>query len=77
MTTFSDDDYVTELAGEIGQEPTWRPFTFTDPAEHVRRGVAQLRSSPFLVADTTVRGFVIDLETGTVDEVATSDAPRG
>ena len=44
-------------------------MTFTDPAEHVRRGVARLRSSSFLVPDVAVHGFVIDLKSGTVDEV--------
>lgn len=76
MATFSDDDYVAELAEETGLEPTWRPCTFTDAADHVRRGIAQLRSSPFLLGDTTVRGFVIDLETGAVDEVETSKFAR-
>ncbi|HEY2203563.1 MAG TPA: carbonic anhydrase [Pseudonocardia sp.] len=69
MATFTDDDYVTELVVDAGQEPSWRPMTFTDPAEHVRRGMATLRDSPFLLGDTTVRGFVIDLKTGDVNEV--------
>jgi carbonic anhydrase len=69
MATFTDDEYVAELADETGQEPCWRPVTFTDPAEHVRRGMARLRSSSFLVPDIAVHGFVIDLKSGTVDEV--------
>jgi carbonic anhydrase len=70
MATFSDDDFVGELATETGQQPQWRPRTFTDPADHVREGMAALRGSPFLHPDTTVRGFVIDLKSGSVDEVA-------
>ena len=70
MTTFTDDDFVTELAANAGQQPTWRPRTFTDPADHVRQGLAALRSSPFLHPDTDARGFVIDLKSGAVDEVS-------
>jgi len=69
MTTFTDDEYVAELAGDAGQEPTWRPGAFADPADHVRRGMAALRSSPFLHPEMSVRGFVIDLKSGAVDEV--------
>jgi hypothetical protein len=33
----------------------------------------QLHTSPFLLADTTVRGFVFNMETGAVDEVEAAD----
>jgi carbonic anhydrase len=69
MATFSDDAFTTELCTEVGQRPTWRPCTFTDAAEHVRHGLAQLRTSPFLHPDTELRGFVFDVKSGAVDEV--------
>jgi carbonic anhydrase len=69
MATFRDDDFTTELGSETGQEPTWRPCTFTDAAEHVRHGLAQLRTNPFLHPDTDARGFVFDVKSGAVDEV--------
>jgi carbonic anhydrase len=69
MATFDDNAYVAELAGEAGEEPGWRPMTFADPAEHVRRGLAKLRASPFLHPEAEARGFVIDLKSGAVDEV--------
>lgn len=69
MATFDDDAFVAELAGEAGQEPSWRPMTFADPAEHVRRGLTRLRTSPFLHPEVDARGFVIDLKSGAVDEV--------
>jgi carbonic anhydrase len=70
MLSFSDDEFIAELARDTGQPPTWRPAAFRDPAEHVRHGMEQLRTSPFLHPDTEVRGFVFDLTTGAVDEVA-------
>lgn len=69
MATFSDDAFVAELAEEVGQQPQWRPRTFADPADHVRAGLAALRGDRFLHPDTEFRGFVIDLESGAVDEV--------
>jgi len=69
MLSFTDDEFIAELAQDTGQPPTWRPGTFTDPALHVQHGIAQLLTSPFLYPDTTVRGFVFDLQSGAVDEV--------
>jgi carbonic anhydrase len=75
MATFTDDEFVAELAQDAGQPPTWRPGTFTDPVQHVRYGMAQLLTSPFLLSDTTVRGFVLDLKSGAVDEVEAAPEP--
>jgi carbonic anhydrase len=69
MLSFTDDEFIAELAEDTGQPPTWRPGTFTDPVLHVRHGMAQLRTSPFLYADTVIHGFVFNLDTGAVDEV--------
>jgi carbonic anhydrase len=73
MQSFTDDEFIAELADTTGQPPTWRPGTFTDPVRHVRHGMQQLHTSPFLLADTTVRGFVFNMETGAVDEVEAAD----
>lgn len=77
MLSFTDDEFIAELAEDTGQPPTWRPGTFTDPEQHVRHGMAQLRTSPFLHADTLIRGFVFNLDTGAVDEVTGLEQPDG
>jgi len=69
MATFSDEDFAAELEGETGQRPQWQAGTFKDTEQDVRDGVARLRRSPFLVPDTTVRGFVHDLDTDEFVEV--------
>jgi carbonic anhydrase len=74
MLSFTDDEFIAELAEDTGQPPTWRPGTFSDPSQHVRHGMEMLRTSPFLYADTTIRGFVFNLETGAVDEVTEEEA---
>lgn len=69
MLTFTDDEFIAELAHDTGQPPTWRPGSFSDPAQHVRYGMQQLRTSPFLHPDTEIRGLVFDLTTGAATEV--------
>ena len=69
LTTFTDDEFCEELAAETGMRPSWRTHAFREPAESVRRDIAQLRHDPFLHPDTRVRGFVLDIHTGVLDEV--------
>jgi carbonic anhydrase len=49
--------------------PQWRTYAFADPIVNVRRGIAQLRHDPFLLKDTVVRGFVLDINEFTLYEV--------
>ncbi|HTK64366.1 MAG TPA: carbonic anhydrase [Pseudonocardia sp.] len=74
MLSFTDDEFIAELAQDTGQPPTWRPGTFSDPVQHVRHGMEMLRTSPFLHPDTNIRGYVFNLETGAVDEVTEDEA---
>jgi carbonic anhydrase len=73
LATFSDDDFSEELAVEVGMRPPWRTHAFVDPTVSVRRGMARLRRDPFLVPGTVVRGFVLDIEQFTLDEVYPDD----
>ena len=76
MATFSDDDFSEELAAEVGMRPLWRTYAFADPAVEVHRGVARLRRDPFLLPETVVRGFVLDIESFALTEVG-GDEPAG
>jgi carbonic anhydrase len=69
LATFTDDEFCEELAEETGMRPSWRTYVFREPAQNVRRGMAQLRHDPFLHPDARVRGFVLDIETFALDEV--------
>lgn len=70
MTTFTDDEFSDELATDTGMHPPWRVMTFRDPADRVRRGVARLRRDPFLRPGTMIRGYVLDIDSFTLDEVS-------
>jgi carbonic anhydrase len=69
LGTFTDEDFSEELAQEVGMRPSWRTHAFRDPAVSVRRDMAQLQHDPFLLPDTTVRGFVLDIESFDLEEV--------
>ncbi len=70
MATFTDEEFVAELQDATGSRPHWPVHTFGDPAQSVRDGVARLGSSPFLNADTVVRGYVFDVVSGELTEVS-------
>lgn len=42
---------------------------FRDTEESVRRTVDTIRNHPLVPKDVTVRGFIIDSETGELDEI--------
>ncbi len=76
MSTFTDDEFSDELATDVGMRPPWRPGAVDDPVSGVRRGMERLGRSPFLLAGTVIRGFVLDIERFEVTEVRlVEDAP--
>ena len=70
LETFTDEEFSEELADEVGIRPSWRTHAFNNPVLSVRRGMAQLCHDPFLLPDTRVRGFVVDIETFALEEVS-------
>jgi carbonic anhydrase len=70
MLTFTDEDFRRQLRDEIGSEPAWNAEAFTDLDEHVRESIARIQESPFIPHKESVRGFVYELETGRLREVA-------
>jgi carbonic anhydrase len=75
LTTFTDDEFSEELAHEVGMRPEWRTHAFRDPAVSVRRDMTQLRHVPFLLPETIVRGFVLDIETFDLEEIFADEEP--
>ncbi|HEY4152721.1 MAG TPA: carbonic anhydrase, partial [Pseudolysinimonas sp.] len=72
MTTFTDVELETRLRSESGEWPIApaRFFSFTDPVENTREQVRKARSHPWIAAEVPVRGFVFDVGTGLLTEVA-------
>ncbi|MEU3463539.1 carbonic anhydrase [Streptomyces sp. NPDC006733] len=70
MLTFGDDAFRESIREETGIKPPWAAEAFADLETDVRQSVARIRSSPFVPHTDQVRGFVFDVATGTLDEVA-------
>jgi carbonic anhydrase len=76
LATFTDDEFSEDLAREVGMRPSWRTHAFRDPAVSVRRDMAQLQHDPFLMPDTRVRGFVLDIVSFDLEEIFLDEGPR-
>jgi carbonic anhydrase len=69
MLTFTDDEFKRSIQDETGIKPEWSPEAFPDVDEDVRQSIARVEASPF-IPSKAVRGFVYEVETGNLREVA-------
>src|SRR2546423_3806540 len=70
MLTITEDGFKRKLAQEAGEEPPWPVHALADLEEDVRASVRRIEQSPFVPNKGGVRGFVYDVETGRLREVA-------
>jgi carbonic anhydrase len=70
MLTFTDEELAQKLEDETGRRPEWSAHAFSDPEADVRAGIAKIRATAFIPHTDNVRGFVYDVHTGALDEVA-------
>ncbi|MBX7431497.1 carbonic anhydrase [Mycobacterium sp. Y57] len=70
MLTFTDDAFKREIQDEIGVKPEWAAESFTDLEEDVRQSLRRIENSPFVTKHESLRGFIFDVATGRLNEVA-------
>jgi carbonic anhydrase len=70
MLTFTDDEFKRSVLEETGIKPAWSAEAFADLDEDVRQNIARIKASPFIPHTDAVRGFVFDVATGRLNEVA-------
>jgi carbonic anhydrase len=70
MLTFGDDDFRRTVQQETGVKPEWPAEAFDDLDEDVRQSIARIKASPFIPNKDSVRGFVYEVESGRLREVA-------
>ncbi len=70
MLTFTDDEFKRSIQDETGIKPQWSVESFGDLEEDVRQSKARIESSPFVPKKHSIRGFIYDVETGRLQEVA-------
>jgi carbonic anhydrase len=70
MANITDEELAGRLERETGERPSWPIHSFDDVEQSVRDSLERIRSSPFLAGTTGARGFVYDVETDLLQEVA-------
>jgi carbonic anhydrase len=70
MLTFTDDEFKRQVQDDTGIKPEWAAEAFPDLDEDVRQSIARIKASPFIPNKDSVRGFVYEVETGNLREVA-------
>jgi carbonic anhydrase len=70
MLTFEDDAFRKSVEEDCGIKPGWAAEAFPNLEDDVRQSIARIKASPFIPRKDQVRGFVYEVETGRLREVA-------
>ena len=70
MLTFDDEEFRDSIEADAGDRPTWSSEAFPDLDQDVRDSVHRITGSPYVPHTDQVRGFVFDVATGRLREVA-------
>jgi len=70
MLTFKDDELKAQIEEDTGLRPPFALEAFSDLEDDVRQSVRRIQASPFVPHKDKIRGFVYDVETGHLNEVA-------
>jgi len=70
MVTFTDDAFKQSIQDDTGLRPAWSAEAFPDAFADVKQSLARIDSNPFIPNKHSVRGFVFDVATGELIEVA-------
>ncbi len=69
MLTFTDESFKQAIQDDTGIRPNWSVETFSDLDNDVRQSIARIQASPFIPNKGSVRGFVYDVDDGSLREV--------
>lgn len=69
MLTYPGYTLKEPIRSEDGLRPLWPVESFHDVATDVQRSISRIKSSTFLPHRESVRGFVLDVATGQLEEV--------
>jgi carbonic anhydrase len=70
MQSLTDDGFRAELQEATGVAPAFAIESFSDLDADVRQSILRVRRSPFLLHRDSIRGFVYDVDTHRLREVA-------
>jgi carbonic anhydrase len=66
----TDDAFKAELEAELGIKPWWALESFNDPFRDTAQSIRRLQQTPFVPHRDHIRGFVYDVDHGTLHEVS-------
>ena len=69
LQAIQEESFKAEIEAEVGIKPWWSLECFTDPYLDVRQSISRLHNSPFIAERAHIRGFVYDVEDGSLNEV--------
>ncbi len=69
METFTDDAVKQQILADTGLRPSYALEAFPDADEDVKQTAARIKADPF-IPHKSVRGFVYEVETGRLREIA-------
>lgn len=70
MLTFTDEQFSSMIEDETGVKPSWTAEAFGDLDSDLRQGIARIHAEWAIPVKDSVRGFVYDVTTGGLREVA-------
>ncbi len=70
MLTFTDDDVKSKIQSETGIRPSFALEAFPNLEEDVRQSIGRIKASPFIPRKERIRGFVYDVKSGRLREIA-------
>lgn len=70
MLTFKDEEVKRQIQADTGIRPSFALEAFPDLEADVRQSIARIKASPFIPRKESVRGFIYDVKTGRLREVA-------
>jgi len=77
MLTFKDDEVTAQIEEDTGIRPAFRLEAFSNLEKDVRQSIARIKASPFIPRKDKIRGFVYDVKSGRLNEVAVEAATAG
>src|SRR5438874_9034821 len=77
MLTFKDDEVKGQIERETGIRPPFALEAFSDLEDDVRQSAARIKASPFVPKKDKIRGFIFDVGSARLNEVALEPATAG
>ncbi len=71
MLTFQDDEVKDQIVADTGARPHFALEAFPDVDDDIRQSIVRLKANPFIDHKDHIRGFVFDVKTGRLKEIAT------